>query len=70
MSTAAVAAACAARALPGLSIGLHLDLAEWAHDGEQWRPLYQVVDTDDAGEVAAEIARQLDALAKGTAAIA
>ena len=56
---AAVAAVCAARALPGLSIGLHLDLAEWAYDGQQWQPLYQVVDTDDADAVAAELARQL-----------
>jgi predicted glycoside hydrolase/deacetylase ChbG (UPF0249 family) len=56
---AAVAAARAARALPGLSIGLHLDLAEWVHDGQQWRPLYQVVDTDDADAVAAELVSQL-----------
>jgi predicted glycoside hydrolase/deacetylase ChbG (UPF0249 family) len=56
---AAVAAACAARALPGLSVGLHLDLAEWVHDGEQWQPLYQVVDTGDADAVAEEVTRQL-----------
>jgi predicted glycoside hydrolase/deacetylase ChbG (UPF0249 family) len=56
---AAVAAACAARAMPGLSVGLHLDLAEWVHDGQQWQPLYQVVDTGDADAVAAELTRQL-----------
>ncbi len=57
---AAEAAARAVRALPGLSVGLHLDLAEWQHDGEQWRPLYEVVDTDDPTAVAAELTRQLD----------
>ena len=57
---AAEAAARAVRALPGLSVGLHLDLAEWQHDGEQWRPLYEVVDTDDPAAVATELARQLD----------
>jgi predicted glycoside hydrolase/deacetylase ChbG (UPF0249 family) len=60
---AAVAAACTARALPGLSIGLHLDLAEWVHDGQQWRPLYQVVDTDDADAVSAELVNQLQRFA-------
>ena len=50
----------AVQALPGLSVGLHLDLAEWAHDGVEWRPLYEVVDTADADAVAAEIALQLD----------
>ena len=53
-------AARAVQALPGLSVGLHLDLAEWAHDGVEWRPLYEVVDTADADAVAAELARQLD----------
>ena len=57
---AAGPAARAVRARPGLSVGLHLDLAEWEHDGQQWRPRYQVVDTDDAAAVAAELGRQLD----------
>jgi predicted glycoside hydrolase/deacetylase ChbG (UPF0249 family) len=56
---AAVDAATAVRALPGLSVGLHLDLAEWEHDGTQWRALYEVVDTDDAAAVAAELHRQV-----------
>jgi predicted glycoside hydrolase/deacetylase ChbG (UPF0249 family) len=58
----APAAAEAARAVQprtGLSVGLHLDLAEWMHDGSQWLPLYQVVDTDDAEQVSDEIDRQL-----------
>ena len=50
----------AVQALPGLSVGLHLDLAEWVHDGERWRPLYEVVDTGDAQAVEAELSRQLE----------
>lgn len=50
----------AVQPLPGLSVGLHLDLAEWAHDGVEWRPLYEVVDTADADAVAIEISAQLD----------
>ena len=57
---AAAEAARSVRALPGLSVGLHLDLAEWVHDGQQWQPLYEVVDPDEAGAVAAELGRQLD----------
>ena len=59
-AAAAADAARAVRALAGLSVGLHLDLAEWLHDGTAWRPVYQVVDTDDADAVAAELERQLD----------
>lgn len=60
---AAADAARATRALPGLSVGLHLDLAEWVHDGTSWRPLYEVVDTDDATAVSREVGRQLDVFA-------
>lgn len=56
---AAVEAGLAVRALPGLSVGLHVDLAEWVHDGTQWRPLYEVVDTDDGAAVALELDRQV-----------
>lgn len=58
-AAAAEDAARAVRALPGLSVGLHLDLAEWEHDGTAWTPRYQVVDTDDRDSVAAELDRQL-----------
>jgi chitin disaccharide deacetylase len=44
---------------PALSVGLHLDLAEWTFADEEWRPAYQVVPLDDATAVAQEIARQL-----------
>jgi predicted glycoside hydrolase/deacetylase ChbG (UPF0249 family) len=56
----AASAAEYARAHPGLSVGLHVDLGEWAcHDGE-WAPLYTVVAENDAGSVEAEISRQLE----------
>ena len=58
---AAADAAAYARNHPGLGLGLHIDLGEWSyHDGE-WFPLYEVVPLDDAGAVAAEVARQLAA---------
>lgn len=50
----------AARAHPALSLGLHLDLAEWELRGGEWIPLYQRVATDDAGAVERELRRQLD----------
>ena len=57
----AVASAVAyAMAHPGFSIGLHLDLGEWEwHDGG-WVQTCDVVATDDANAVAAEIERQLE----------
>jgi chitin disaccharide deacetylase len=53
-------AVTAARAHPALSLGLHLDLAEWALRGGEWTPLYQRVATDDAGAVERELGRQLE----------
>ena len=49
-----------ARATPTLDLGLHVDLAEWACDGGQWRPTYRHVDTEDGSAVEAELDRQLD----------
>jgi chitin disaccharide deacetylase len=40
---------------PDLSVGLHIDLWEWAYRGGRWRQLY-----DRAGDVAGEIAQQLE----------
>jgi predicted glycoside hydrolase/deacetylase ChbG (UPF0249 family) len=57
---AAEAAACG-RAHPNLSLGLHLDLGEWAYRDETWVPVYEVVPTDDVAAVAKEAARQLAA---------
>jgi predicted glycoside hydrolase/deacetylase ChbG (UPF0249 family) len=52
-------AASYARANPDMSVGLHIDLGEWTHEGGDWRLLYQVADQDDAADVEAEIAHQL-----------
>jgi predicted glycoside hydrolase/deacetylase ChbG (UPF0249 family) len=46
---------------PDLSLGLHLDLGEWAFEAGEWNALYEVIDTTDAVSVAAEIDRQLAA---------
>jgi predicted glycoside hydrolase/deacetylase ChbG (UPF0249 family) len=44
---------------PAVSLGLHIDLAEWAYGDGAWLPLYQVVDPDDAEAVDDELSRQL-----------
>jgi predicted glycoside hydrolase/deacetylase ChbG (UPF0249 family) len=46
---------------PRLSVGLHLDLAEWVYRDDQWVPRYQVVPPEDQAAVAEEIARQFAA---------
>jgi predicted glycoside hydrolase/deacetylase ChbG (UPF0249 family) len=58
---AAREAAELAALLPGLAVGLHLDLAEWECPDGTWRARYEVVDTSDAAAVAAELDRQLAA---------
>jgi predicted glycoside hydrolase/deacetylase ChbG (UPF0249 family) len=58
---AAAEAAAYGRAHPEFSIGLHLDLGEWACREGTWVPLYEVVPEKDAGAVAAEVERQLAA---------
>ena len=57
---AAAEAVAYARDRRGLSLGIHIDLGEWAYRDE-WVPVYQVVSTDDASVVADEVARQLAA---------
>src|SRR6202035_4017547 len=57
---AAVAAAELSRGLPGLSVGLHFDLGEWACRDGTWYPLCEVVSLDDPRAVRAELGRQLD----------
>ena len=57
---AAASAVAAARFHPRLSLGLHVDLAEWELRDGQWRLRYDRVDTDDEAAVAAEVDRQLD----------
>lgn len=56
---AAVEAAAYNRAHPDLSLGLHIDLGEWAYRNESWVPMYEVVPVDDITAVAAEVSRQL-----------
>ncbi len=43
-----------------LSLGLHIDIGEWAYRDQQWVTLYEVVPTDDMSAVREEVARQLD----------
>lgn len=57
---AAVEAAAYARAHAKLSVGLHVDLSEWACKNGTWFPLYEVVTLDDHAAVAAEVMRQLE----------
>lgn len=58
---AAADAAAYARARPSLSLGLHLDLGEWACRDGSWEPLYEVVPLGDDPAVRSEITRQLAA---------
>jgi chitin disaccharide deacetylase len=52
-------AAAFAREYPALSVGLHVDLGEWAYADGAWHPSYEVVPLDDAAAVGEEIDRQL-----------
>ena len=56
---AAADAAAYARRNPALSVGLHLDVGEWAYRGGRWVAVYEVVPADDAEAVATEARRQL-----------
>jgi predicted glycoside hydrolase/deacetylase ChbG (UPF0249 family) len=63
---AAAEAAAFGRAHPGLALGLHLDLGEWAFRGGDWVAVYEVVRPDDPAAVAAEVVRQLAAFRRLT----
>ena len=56
---AAPEAAAYARSHPELSIGLHIDLGEWACRNGTWSPLYEVVQGDDAAAVEREVRHQM-----------
>jgi probable F420-dependent oxidoreductase len=59
---AAAHAAEYAKSRPELSLGLHLDLAEWHYrEAEGWLQRYEVAPPDDERAVRDEIERQLDA---------
>jgi chitin disaccharide deacetylase len=63
---AAEAAAEYAAARPQLSVGLHVDLAEWSRAGGDWVARYRVVDDADPVAVESEIRRQLERFRKLT----
>jgi predicted glycoside hydrolase/deacetylase ChbG (UPF0249 family) len=56
----AAAAAEYARARQGFSLGLHVDLCEWAFADGEWFPVYEVVPPADASAVAEEVRGQLE----------
>jgi predicted glycoside hydrolase/deacetylase ChbG (UPF0249 family) len=56
----ASAAARYARARPALSLGLHLDLGEWAYRNGEWVALYEVVPPNDPAAIRAEFLHQLE----------
>lgn len=58
---AAREAADYARRNSRLSVGLHVELAEWIFKNGEWVARYEVVKTGDANAVKAEVARQLEA---------
>ena len=58
---AAQAAADYARRTPSLSVGLHVDLAEWEYRDGEWVARYTVVDSADEDAVREEVDRQLAA---------
>jgi predicted glycoside hydrolase/deacetylase ChbG (UPF0249 family) len=57
---AAGEAAAYARSRPAFSVGLHVDLGEWAYRQGAWVPVYEVVPLDDLSKVATEVTRQLE----------
>jgi predicted glycoside hydrolase/deacetylase ChbG (UPF0249 family) len=58
---AAADAAAYARSAPALSLGLHVDLGEWARRHGTWIPVYEVVAVDgDPAVVEAEVRAQLE----------
>jgi chitin disaccharide deacetylase len=56
---AATEAAAYARMHEKLSVGLHLDLAEWIYRDGEWVKLYEVVPVGDAAAITEEVSRQL-----------
>jgi predicted glycoside hydrolase/deacetylase ChbG (UPF0249 family) len=55
----AAEAAAYARRHPKLSLGLHIDLGEWAYQDGEWVTVYEEVPLNDVRAVADEVARQL-----------
>ena len=64
---AAAEAADYARGAPDLSLGLHVDLGEWAYKDEgEWETLYEVVSLEDPAAVVDEVGRQVEAFRRLT----
>ncbi len=63
-AAAAGEAAAYARHNQRLSLGLHIDLAEWRYEKGEWVAAYQVVDAADGAAVRTECERQLAAFEK------
>jgi chitin disaccharide deacetylase len=57
---AAADAAAYGRDKPGFSVGLHVDLGEWAFADGEWFAVYEVVPPEEPGAVEAEVRRQLE----------
>jgi chitin disaccharide deacetylase len=57
---AAAEAAAYAREHRSLSLGLHVDIGEWAYRDDEWVPAYSVVSTEDVSGLESEITRQLE----------
>ncbi|HEX6386403.1 MAG TPA: ChbG/HpnK family deacetylase [Anaerolineae bacterium] len=56
---AAAEAAAYSRAHPEISLGLHVDLGEWAYHEGNWVPVYEVVSLTDIRAIMAEVTRQV-----------
>ena len=63
---AAAEAADYARGRPLLSVGLHVDVGEWAYRDGHWAAVYEVVAGDDSASLAAELARQIESFRRLT----
>jgi chitin disaccharide deacetylase len=59
LKPAALSAATYSREHLRLGVGLHVDLGEWAFDGEAWVPVYEVAPLGDHAAVAQALERQL-----------
>jgi predicted glycoside hydrolase/deacetylase ChbG (UPF0249 family) len=57
---AAAAAAERAGEMPGLAVGLHIDLGEWNYEEGEWTLAYSHCDSDDPEAVAVECRAQLE----------
>jgi len=57
---AANEAAAYARDKSTLSLGLHVDLGEWAFGDGEWFPVYEVIPVEQPSAVAAEVRSQLE----------